>query len=213
LTAFGLGHAGYRRWRVIWRRRVGLDDRRLICLRQVRRPRCHGEGGTAGGAVLRLWPMLHTTAWTMRPQWGPTAAAKPGPCAMVCLIDVLADRTTPALPGRTRARDHLWLRCSRVVCHLERAALHRLHRPRGGRMRLLFVIVACRGVFRDGCHKAIAMTVERLNDPLLLPAIAYGPAHRSQCTLQRRVTDELLGPHLFAQLLLVHEALTVRQKV
>jgi hypothetical protein len=57
------------------------------------------------------------------------------------------------------------------------------------------------------------VTVERLNDALLLATIAYGPAHRPQGTLQRRVTDELLRPHLFGQLLLVHDALAVRQQV
>src|SRR5262245_49564302 len=57
------------------------------------------------------------------------------------------------------------------------------------------------------------MTVARLNDALRLPRIAHSPAHRPQGTLQRCITDELLRPHLFAQLLLVHHALTMCQQV
>src|SRR2546425_5864305 len=118
LTAFGLGPPWHGRWRVTRRRLVGLDDRCLVRLGRARRPRRYAEGGTAGGAELRLRPMLHATARTMRPERCPTAAAKPAPCGMVSMIDVLADRTAPGLPSRTWARDHRRLRGSRDVCHL-----------------------------------------------------------------------------------------------
>jgi hypothetical protein len=57
------------------------------------------------------------------------------------------------------------------------------------------------------------VTVERLDDALLFPAIADSSAHRPQGTLQRRVTDAPLGPHLVAQFLFVHNTLTMPQKV
>src|SRR5712691_4895035 len=213
LTAFGLGPPWHGRWRVPRRRLGGLDDRWRVRLGRARRPRRSGEGSTAGGAKVRLRPMLRATAWTMRPQWCPTAAAKPAPCGMVCMIDVLAYRTAPGLPARQRARDHHGLRCRTGVGHLARGMLQRLRRPRGARMRLIFILLARRGLYRDGCYEAIAVTVERLNDALRLPTIAYGPAYRPQGTLQRRVTDALRRPHLFAQFLFVHDALAVRQQV
>ena len=86
----------------------------------------------------------------------------------------LAYRTAPGLPSRQRARGQRWLRCSRGVCHLGRLAPHRLRRPRRARTRLILVILTCRGRHRDRHHEAIAVAVERLDDPLLLPAIAYG---------------------------------------
>src|SRR5262245_12928264 len=108
---------------------------------------------------------------------------------------------------------HPWRRCSQGMCHLGRIAPVRPLRPRRVRTRLLLVPLRRHDRYGDRHHEAIAVAVERLNDALLLPIIAHGLAHSPYGTLQRRVTDALLRPHLLTQLLLVHDALTVRQQV
>ena len=140
-----------------------LDDRRLVRLGRARRLVWGSQGGTAGRAEARVRQMLHATTWTMGTTWCATADAKPGTCGMVHMIDVLACRTAPGLSSRQRARDHLG-----------KGAPQRLRRPRGARTRLLLVTLTRCGRHRYRRHEAIAVAVERLDDPLLLPAIAYG---------------------------------------
>jgi hypothetical protein len=54
----------------------------------------------------------------------------------------------------------------------------------------------------DGGHKPIPATVECLDTPLRLSAIANRPAHRHQAGIQGPIPNELLGPQLRQQFVL-----------
>src|SRR5262249_11799850 len=57
----------------------------------------------------------------------------------------------------------------------------------------------CWGDFR---YKAVALTIKRLDEPLIPSAVPNRLSHRFYRALNRRVTDELLWPELLTQLLL-----------
>src|SRR2546430_15665509 len=88
-----------------------------------------------------------------------------------------------------------------VVGHTSNGARHRLDtwcwRRRcsgeldlGGTGAKRLVLCGHRG------HKAIAMAVERLNEPLATPRISKRFADRSDAGFQRCIADELLGPQM-----------------
>jgi hypothetical protein len=66
---------------------------------------------------------------------------------------------------------------------------------------------------RDVGDEAITVAVERLDELLGAPAVANRLAHPPDGALQRRIADELVGPHLLAQLLPGDDALPMCQQV
>src|SRR5437660_105801 len=62
---------------------------------------------------------------------------------------------------------------------------------------------------RDWNHAAIAIPMDRLDELLSLPSIPDGLPHRSHRTAKCGITDELVGPDLFTQLVLGHDTIII----
>src|SRR2546422_10252690 len=60
---------------------------------------------------------------------------------------------------------------------------------------------------RDRGQAAIAIPMDRLDELLSLPSIADGLPHRPHRTAKCGITDELVGPDLFTQLVLGHDTI------
>src|SRR5262249_33843021 len=71
----------------------------------------------------------------------------------------------------------------------------------------------CRVRRRHLRHHAIALAIERLQEPLAPPAVSNRLAHGFDRTLECGVADELLGPDLLAQLLLGDDPVGMDQHI
>lgn len=65
----------------------------------------------------------------------------------------------------------------------------------------------------DGCHEAVAPTVQSVDKPLFLPNIARGATDRFNARVQRRLAHNLLGPEMLQQLLLGDNAVAVHNEI
>jgi hypothetical protein len=62
-------------------------------------------------------------------------------------------------------------------------------------------------------HKAVAVTVARLNASLRAPVVANRLACQLDAVLQGRIADERLGPYLLGQLLLGNHPVAMLKEV
>jgi hypothetical protein len=92
-----------------------------------------------------------------------------------------------------------------------------LRQRRRGTQRCKDACAGCiSGGGRAGLHcpdKAIAIAPPRLDELLRLPTVPDGLARPFDAALQRRLTDELAGPHLGAQLLPGDHVVAMRQQI
>jgi len=65
------------------------------------------------------------------------------------------------------------------------------------------------GGHRYGSYKTITLAIPRLNETLRLPVVADGAADGLETVFNRRIAGSLRRPHLFAELLLRHDTVTV----
>jgi hypothetical protein len=68
-------------------------------------------------------------------------------------------------------------------------------------------------VQRHLAYEAIPTAIDRLDEPLALPAIANGLAYRPHRAFQGGLTDELIGPHLRTQFVFGDHPLTMFQQI
>ena len=68
-------------------------------------------------------------------------------------------------------------------------------------------------MFDHGRHKPIAIPAAGLNHPLCVSTVTHRLPHGPQRTLQCRIGNELLWPHLRAQFVLVNDAIAMFQEI
>ena len=65
----------------------------------------------------------------------------------------------------------------------------------------------------NGCGQAIPAAIDRLDEPFCTSAIAQELSDCPECTLQRCVADEVVGPDPLAQLLLCDHTVVMLEEV
>lgn len=98
---------------------------------------------------------------------------------------------------------------------------HRLRLPRGMRKRrrqprhssYSRPIRVAHRLFLYGPYKAIAIAPAARDESLPPPAVANGPARQCNAAFERRITDELAGPHLRTQLVFGNHAVTMFEEI
>jgi hypothetical protein len=72
---------------------------------------------------------------------------------------------------------------------------------------------AAHRLFLHGPHKAVAITSTALDKPLHPAAVANSPTGQCHATFERRITDELAGPYLRAELVFGDHVVTLFEEI